>query len=151
MSPTYTITVKNQSGMPQSYALFSETPQVSGDVSGEIWASVLEASPMLSPGQVMRFAVTQDYFVFSGNYQGPPRPGSRVDIAQTQHIELGRAGANGSTVKLTVRAGGGDVRLDPAQTPGDGNQGAVAIDTSNAEFTLQDANNSKSDPVLLFF
>ena len=51
MVNTYTITLKNESGNQQKYALFNKAPVVTGRVTGNIWANVFAVANTPSGSQ----------------------------------------------------------------------------------------------------
>lgn len=142
-----TITIKNRTGSMRKYYLFAETPQVSGNASGRLWANVMEQCPAVPNGGVAMFEIYNNYFAICGSFDGKPEHGGQVNVYMTQPVQLGTSNtAQGSTVNFSVMDGGASGSLSSPQTPGKGGIGSFVIDTGAKDgsepFTTRDAQNS---------
>ncbi|KXJ87356.1 hypothetical protein Micbo1qcDRAFT_208367 [Microdochium bolleyi] len=140
MAPSYSITVKNRTGVPQDYYLFSSPASVSGDASGsDVWSNVMHTLRTPRDG-VARFEMSRSYYAICGTFDADPAHGGKVSVYKTQPVTVGTGeGAGmGSTVKLTVTEDGSVCDLETPVTPGEGKIGAFVVDTGT-DFTQMDA------------
>ncbi|CAJ0548668.1 Ff.00g022810.m01.CDS01 [Fusarium sp. VM40] len=95
------ITVKNQSGAQQHYAIFNKPPVVTGKVSGQIWSNVF-ATGNTPKGQQANFSVYKQYYAVVGTSQGSPQQGVEVDVNGSKDVTLGSTKPDGTAVPGTT-------------------------------------------------
>ncbi|KAF5540036.1 sulfatase [Fusarium phyllophilum] len=106
MANTYTITVKNQSGVQHKYALFNKTPKVTGTVQGEIWSNVF-ATKTLAVDHWVTFKLTDKCYAVVGSSESNPGDAVRMEVGGKHEATLGVKTAAGgvipgSTLKMVV-------------------------------------------------
>ncbi|KAF5593865.1 sulfatase [Fusarium subglutinans] len=106
MVSTYTITVKNQSGVQRKYALLNKKPKVTGTVQGEVWSNVF-ATKTLSVDYRATFKLTNKYYAVVGSSDGNPGDAVHMDISGNHEVTLGVKTETGgiipgSTLKMVV-------------------------------------------------
>lgn len=101
MPNTYTIRVINNSGAQQKYAFFTEKPQVTGRVQGQIWQNVF-ASAGAAPSQTAVITVYQQYFAMCGSSQGKPADGVTVNVTGMSLVTLGSKARDGTQLPGTT-------------------------------------------------
>ncbi|CEI63817.1 hypothetical protein FVEN_g9125 [Fusarium venenatum] len=96
MVKKFNITVQNQSGAAQQYALVAEKPEVrGGNVSSPIWSSVF-ATAQAGEGDTAFFTIENQYFAILGTSQCRPQDGTNVSVSGTQPVELGSTRSDGT-------------------------------------------------------
>ncbi|KAA8893614.1 hypothetical protein FN846DRAFT_820578 [Sphaerosporella brunnea] len=98
---TYTITVKNDSGNQQDYALFNAAPTVINGVQKQIWSNVF-ATANTPPAQTAEFTVYDQYFAICGHSSGSPAGGVAVTVGQDLPVTLGVANPDGTLTPGTT-------------------------------------------------
>lgn len=101
MPNTYTIRVENQSGAQQKYAFFTEKPQVTGKVQGQIWQNVF-ASAGAANTHTATITVYQQYFAMCGSSQGKPAGGVTVNVTGMSLVTLGSKAKDGTIIPGTT-------------------------------------------------
>ncbi|KAK8017877.1 hypothetical protein PG993_014203 [Apiospora rasikravindrae] len=145
MPNSYKLTVINETGGPQDYAFFNDTPLVSGGVSGPVWSNVMKSAVHTPNGGRASFEVQNTFHATCGSFEGSPEHGGKITISKSVPVNLGsKAEGNvtaGSSVALTVY-NKTSCDLEPPTTPGQGKLGNFQLTTTckpeNA-FTMQDA------------
>lgn len=155
MPSSSSISIRNQTGVPQDYAFFSGAPNVSGGMSGPILTNIIATAHHTPNGATATFIISNNYFAICGRYEGTPESGGTAFISKTVPVTLGsRSEGNvitkGSTVPLSVFEGS-NCDLGLPTTPGGGKLGCFQIstvvdDAANA-FTFQDAITSETSPL----
>ena len=136
----YTITVKNQSGAQQHYALFNKPPVVTGRVQGQIWANVF-ATGNTPSNSVAHFQMLTQYYGIVGSSQGTPADGVVVDVTGERAVELGQLSSNGTQVPgttLTLKVVDEAPQFDQTPNPNGSYVNAFEI-RSGTDFTIAEA------------
>ncbi|KAF4453768.1 hypothetical protein F53441_3594 [Fusarium austroafricanum] len=148
MPNTYTITVQNNSGTTQNYALFNEVPKLESSVSSKIWNNALKVAHA-GPNSSTTFTISSQFFAYVGSSSGVPgQDDVAVSVSSANEVELGSTDLQGNpkkgtTLKMDV------VDMAPQFTgkaaPG-GKVGAFSIQTAagNSENQLT-FNNAKDN------
>lgn len=140
----YSITVKNQSGAQQHYALFNKPPVVTGRVQGQIWANVF-ATGNTPQGSQAHFTMYTQYYGIVGSSQGTPADGVVVDVTGESAVDLGSTTANGTAVpgtSLHLKVSDGAPQFDTNPNPNASYVNAFEIRTAN-DFTINEAKKGK--------
>ncbi|XEU97662.1 hypothetical protein FSHL1_002948 [Fusarium sambucinum] len=138
MVKQFTITVQNQSGSIQSYALIAEKPDISGgDVSSPIWSSVF-ATAQAGEGDTAFFTIEDQYFAILGTSQGRPGNGTNVSVSGNQPVDLGGNGESGS--RIGVVASNGMLAFSHDHSVPSGQPHAFVLKTGS-DFTPGDAHS----------
>lgn len=91
MPNTYTITVQNNSGATQHYAIFNEPPEVSSTVSSKVWNNALKVANA-GPGDSTTFTITSQYFAYVGSSTGVPgQDNVAVNVSNSKAVDIGTA------------------------------------------------------------
>ncbi|CAG9951188.1 unnamed protein product [Clonostachys rosea f. rosea IK726] len=102
MPNTYTITVQNNSGATQHYAIFNEPPEVSSTVSSKVWNNALKVANA-GPGDSTTFTITSQYFAYVGSSTGVPgQDNVAVNVSNSKAVEVGTADLQGNAKKGTT-------------------------------------------------
>lgn len=136
----YSITVKNESGSHQHYALFSKAPQVTGTVQGQVWSNVF-ATANTPKQQTAQFTVYKQYYAVCGSSNGSPDQGVQVSVGQTLPVTLGVKKPDGTVVHGTTVGlidDGGAPAFSDTLPAASSYPNAFEIDT-HPDFTVQDA------------
>lgn len=97
----YTITVKNNSGAHQRYALFNKPPKVTSRVQSQIWTNVF-ATGNTPKGNTARFSMYTQYYAIVGTSEGSPADGVEVDVTGQRQVNLGATKPTGEVVPGTT-------------------------------------------------
>ncbi|KAK1754834.1 hypothetical protein QBC47DRAFT_360893 [Echria macrotheca] len=96
MPNTYTISVTNQSGNTQQYALFNEPPKVTANVDPKVWVNAVKVVPV-GPGSTAKFTITSQYYGYVGSSDGKPgQDNVAVSVAATKPMTLGSKALDGT-------------------------------------------------------
>ncbi|CAH0022233.1 unnamed protein product [Clonostachys rhizophaga] len=102
MPNTYTITVQNNSGATQHYAIFNEPPEVSSTVSSKVWNNALKVANA-GPGDSTTFTITSQYFAYVGSSTGVPgQDNVAVNVSNSKAVDVGTADLQGNAKKGTT-------------------------------------------------
>lgn len=149
MPNTYTITVQNNSGATQHYAIFNEPPEVSSTVSSKVWNNALKVANA-GPGDSTTFTITSQYFAYVGSSTGVPgQDNVAVNVSNSKAVDIGTADLQGNAKKGTTLFM--DIIEGAPQYPktldASGKPGAFAINTAPGTpdngFTFNNAKDSK--------
>ena len=141
----YTITVINQSGAQQHYALFNKAPIVTGKVQGTIWANVF-AVANTPDSQTGHFAMYTQYYAICGSSQGSPADGVEVDVSGEKPVTLGSTTATGTAVpgtSIALEISDGAPEFSHKELPNGGYPNAFEIQ-SGTDFTVNEATKGSS-------
>ncbi|GFP60264.1 hypothetical protein TASIC1_0017002600 [Trichoderma asperellum] len=100
MPNSYNITVKNQSGSLQQYALFNKVPIVSGKVQEQVWSNIF-AVDKAAKDQQISFDLVNEYNAIVGKKKSNPSGSVTVTVTGTQPVTLGYTQPNGQPVPGT--------------------------------------------------
>jgi hypothetical protein len=106
---TYTITVNNQSGADQNYALFNQVPAViSSGANPKIWSGVFATAPTPA-GSSAVFEISKQYFAEIATSTGSLTDGITVNITSEREVKLGKTDESGilipgSTKQMVVNS-----------------------------------------------
>lgn len=97
MVNSYSITIKNESGVQRKYALFNKEPKVTGNVQGRIWSNVF-ATKSVPPNQKIVFKLTNKYFAVVGSSEGNPGDAVEMTVAGDREVNLGAKTSTGKII-----------------------------------------------------
>ncbi|KAJ3536665.1 hypothetical protein NM208_g5750 [Fusarium decemcellulare] len=102
MANTYTITIINQSGTTQKYALFYAPPFVNSAIESPVFSNAVEVIPARNADQIT-FSVTDQFYGYAGIADGTPGVGD-VGIVEMQPmpVSLGGQDMTGAATPGTV-------------------------------------------------
>ncbi|KAF4337525.1 hypothetical protein FBEOM_8623 [Fusarium beomiforme] len=148
MPNTYTITIQNNSGTNQNYALFNEKPVVTSSVASKVWNNALKIAPA-GPGSSTTFTINSQYYAYVGSSSGVPgQDDVAVSVSTANPVDLGSTDLQGNpkkgtTLKMDV------VDMAPQFTgkaAANGSLGAFGINTApgtdDNQFTFQAAKDN---------
>ncbi|KAG8671042.1 hypothetical protein FPOAC2_04358 [Fusarium poae] len=102
MPTTYTITIQNNSGSNQNYALFNEVPKLESSVSAKVWNNALRTA-RAGPNSSTTFNITSQFFAYIGSSSGVPgQDDVTVDVSSSNEVELGSTDLEGNPKKGTT-------------------------------------------------
>ncbi|KAK0726569.1 hypothetical protein B0T21DRAFT_413894 [Apiosordaria backusii] len=134
----YRIVIKNQSGRPQDYSLFSSSQGL--NIDAQIFTTVLSSNASY-PASQAEFDIDARYYAVVGISRGTPGPGIKTQI-NSHDVTLGSTCANGNqipgtTLNFAVSSNGApSFSHDPS--PNDAQLGAFEILTPTS-YTQDDA------------
>ncbi|KAL6918271.1 hypothetical protein ACHAP8_007533 [Fusarium lateritium] len=147
MPNTYTITIQNNSGTNQNYALFSEPPKLESSVSSKVWTNAVKTAHA-GPNSATTFTISSQFFAYVGSSSGVPgQDDVTVSVSSSNEVELGSSdlagnAKKGTTLKMDV------IDMAPqftgAAAPG-GKQGAFGIQTAAGNEQNQFTYNNAKD------
>jgi|SRR3569833_28045 len=140
----YTITVKNQSGAQQHYALFNKAPKVTGRVQGQIWSNIFATGNTPNHSQA-HFSLYTQYYAIVGSSQGSPAMGVEVDVSGEVPVDLGTTRSNGEAVPgttLGLKVDDGAPQFNPDPYPNGSYVNAFEIRTG-PDFSIAEARKGK--------
>jgi len=96
----YSITVTNNSGNQQKYAIFNKAPVITGRVQPKIWHNVFAVAntPDSSTG---KFTMYKQYYAIVGSSEGTPADGVTVNVNGVRPATLGSTADDGTAIKGT--------------------------------------------------
>jgi hypothetical protein len=152
MPNTYTITVQNNSGSNQSYALFNEVPKLESSVNSKVWSNALKVVHA-GPSSSLTFTISSQSFAYVGSSSGVPgQDGVEVSIANATEVELGSTDLEGNQRRgttLNMDVVGMAPQFVGNTAPG-GRVGAFGIQTAAGndenQFTYNNARDSEFQP-----
>ncbi|KAK2605656.1 hypothetical protein N8I77_008480 [Diaporthe amygdali] len=136
----YTITVKNNSGAHQHYALFNKPPKVTGLVQSQIWSNVF-ATGNTPKNSTAKFSVYTQYYAIVGNSEGSPADGVQVNVTAEREVNLGSTKPDGEVVPgttLGLSVSEDAPEFDDTTFPDGAYKESYEIKTKN-DFTINDA------------
>lgn len=142
---TYTITVNNQSGADQTYALFNQLPAViSSGANPKIWSNVFATAPTPAGSSAVFETFTQ-YFAQIVTSTGSPAVGVEVNVASERDVVLGQTNDSGqlipgSTKKMVVN--NLIPEFSPEPLPNGANANCFQMLTGH-DFTVREATDGK--------
>ena len=124
MPPSYQITIKNKSGKPEVYSLFTEPPHTNGDKDHPKLSSAFAPGlgPTQSPDGVTVFTVPAKYYAICTTSSAPLGTGVPILTTDSMAVNLGSESppVKASIVGLTVDKNGYPKLEEPidSQEPG---------------------------------
>lgn len=150
MPQTYTLSVKNNTGSQQRYAIVNEAPTFVGRDTAKVWSNVL-VSVTLPPENRFEVSITNQFYGFTGQSEGALGNLVPVKVNDQRIVYLGGHGPEGfampgTHLRLDVRDGAPyfDPEYYPVGSPRETFQ--ILTPAGNAEngFTREHAEQSKA-------
>ncbi|KAL3425429.1 hypothetical protein PVAG01_02220 [Phlyctema vagabunda] len=144
----HTISIINNTGTTQNYALFNQAPKVLGEMQGQIWSTVNQTVIAVPDMEEASFEMYLRYHGVAGSFDATPSNGAHVTIDQARNVTMGSKKEDGteilgSTLETTIN--GSILRFDPGRQPGCAPLGAFELRTAS-DFTSKIANEGKERP-----
>lgn len=148
MSSNCTITIKNQSGLPQQYILFAAPPKISASPRSGVFTNIYMTAPTVpnTTGSA-RFSVTNNFFAVCGTNKTPLSSKVQVSTLDYKAVVLGTAGRSGTTARVKVTDGA--PQFDKSTSSPKGHVGAFAIQACTDFFLPNSSKSSLPTRVLL--
>ncbi|EHK48126.1 hypothetical protein TRIATDRAFT_179833, partial [Trichoderma atroviride IMI 206040] len=138
----YSITVKNQSGSLQQYALFNKVPDVIGSVQEKIWSNVFALEKAANKQEIL-FELVNEYNAIVGKKKANASGSVTITVTGTEPVTLGHTESDGQPVpgtSLSMLVADDTPQFSTKALPNGSFPGAFEIRTGN--FSNEDAKNA---------